>query len=209
MQLQALGTLKVKDSISSSVMSISSKIITIESSANATVADLYAALEVDGGNAADYFEVVSPFGAIYGEKDTTAVTDSMTVVLHLDGAATQLTRLPSIESLCCVENSLMTSPGQKARGLSRFSADSFDCDFTPLLDGVPAVAGDRHVLGEVPERDAGPLLGRLHSGHLRPHHQGGPEGGGESYGESPSKCPPKSRHGPDAETPRPASFCPV
>ena len=68
-------------------MSISSKIITIESSANATVADLYAALEVDGGNAADYFEVVSPFGAIYGEKDTTAVTDSMTVVLHLDGAA--------------------------------------------------------------------------------------------------------------------------
>ena len=81
------GTLKVKDSISSSVMSISSKIITIESSANATVADLYAALEVDGGNAADYFEVVSPFGAIYGEKDTTAVTDSMTVVLHLDGAA--------------------------------------------------------------------------------------------------------------------------
>ena len=81
------GTLKVKDSISSSVMSISSKIITIESSANATGADLYAALEVDGGNAADYFEVVSPFGAIYGEKDTTAVTDSMTVVLHLDGAA--------------------------------------------------------------------------------------------------------------------------
>ena len=29
------------------------------------------------------------------------------------------------------------------------------------------------------------------------------KGGGESYGESPSKCPPKSRHGPDAETPRP------
>ena len=81
------GTLKVKDTISSSVMSISSKVITIASSANATVADLYAALEVDGGNAADYFEVVSPFGAIYGEKDTTAVTDSMTVVLHLDGAA--------------------------------------------------------------------------------------------------------------------------
>ena len=95
------------------------------------------------------------------------------------------------------------APGLLARGLSRFSADSFDCDFTALFDGVPAVAGDRHVLGEVPERDAGPLLGRLHSGHLRPHHQGGPEGGGESYGESHSKCPPKSRHGPDAETPRP------
>lgn len=80
------------------------------------------------------------------------------------------------------------APGLLARGLSRFSADSFDCDFTPLLDGVPAVAGDRHVLGEVPERDAGPLLGRLHSGHLRPHHHGGPEGGGESYGKVPANA---------------------
>ena len=38
-------------------------------------------------------------------------------------------------------------------------------------------------------RDAGALLGRLHTGHLRPRHDSGPEGGGESHGKSSGKCP--------------------